>query len=99
MNLKKKVLQSGNIPRRRFHNRPNHRRYQPERQITFAVSALKDRKDKQAYYASEGSPDVTSSLTTEIIERVGKGRRHPTRGRVVTKFFVEICRKTFHDLC
>ena len=61
--------------------------------ITFAVSAIKDLEDLQAYYSGEGVPDVGKRLAAEIVSKIERLGAHPLSGRVVPEFNVEHLRE------
>ncbi len=64
--------------------------------ITFAVSAIKDLEDMQAYYKGEGAPDVGKRLTAEILTKIERLEAHPLSGRVVPEFHVEHLREIIY---
>ncbi len=61
--------------------------------ITFAVSAIKDLEDVQAFYLGDGAPDVGKRLTAEIVSKIERLGAHPLSGRVVPEFNVEHLRE------
>lgn len=61
--------------------------------ISFAMSALKDLEDMQAWYLGEGVPEVGKRLTVEIVAKIERLGAHPLSGRVVPEFNVEHLRE------
>ncbi|MGC1453620.1 MAG: type II toxin-antitoxin system RelE/ParE family toxin [Nitrospirota bacterium] len=64
--------------------------------ITFAESAIKDLEDIQAYYSSEGVPDMGRRLTAEIVSKIERLGAHPLSGRVVSEFNAEHLREIIY---
>ncbi|MCK5505969.1 MAG: type II toxin-antitoxin system RelE/ParE family toxin [Thermodesulfovibrionia bacterium] len=64
--------------------------------ISFALSAVTDLEDIQAYYNNEGVPDVGKRLTGEIIVQIERLADHPLSGRIVPEFNVEHLREIIH---
>lgn len=61
--------------------------------ISFAMSALKDLEDMQAWYLGEGVPEVGKRLTVEIVAKIERLGAHLLSGRVVPEFNVEHLRE------
>lgn len=64
--------------------------------ISFALSAVIDLEDIQAYYNSEGVPDAGKRLAGEIITQIERLTDHPLSGRIVPEFNVENLREIIH---
>ena len=64
--------------------------------ISFALSAVTDLEDIQAYYNSEGVPDAGKRLAGEIITQIERLTDHPLSGRIVPEFNVENLREIIH---
>ncbi|GBD97630.1 MAG TPA: type II toxin-antitoxin system RelE/ParE family toxin [Nitrospirae bacterium] len=64
--------------------------------ISFALSAVTDLEDIQAYYNSEWAPHVGKRLTGEIIAQIERLTHHPLSGRIVPEFNVEHFREIIH---
>ena len=64
--------------------------------ISFALSAVTDLEDIQAYYNSEDVPDAGKRLTGEIILQIERLADHPLSGRIVPEFNVEHLREIIH---
>ena len=64
--------------------------------ISFALSAVTDLEDIQAYYNNEGVLDVGKRLTGEIIVQIERLADHPLSGRIVPEFNVEHLREIIH---
>ncbi len=65
--------------------------------ITFASSAVEDLEGIQAYYNSEGVPEVGKRLVGVIIEQVERLAVHPLSGRIVPEFNVENLREIIYS--
>lgn len=64
--------------------------------ISFALSAVTDLEDIQAYYNSEGVPDAGKRLAGETITQIERLTDHPLSGRIVPEFNVENLREIIH---
>ena len=64
--------------------------------ISFALSAVTDMEDIQAYYENEKVPDVGKRLAGEIIDQIERLADHPLSGRIVPEFNVEHLREIIH---
>ncbi len=64
--------------------------------ISFALSAVTDLEDIQAYYNNEKVPDVGKRLTGEIIEQIERLVDHLLSGRIVPEFNVEHLREIIY---
>ena len=64
--------------------------------ISFAESAIRDLEDLQAYYSSEGVPEVGACLTGDILSRVERLSSHPLPSRMVPEFQVEHLREVIY---
>jgi len=61
--------------------------------ITFALSALEDLEELQAYYRQEGSPEAGMRLISGIMNSIERLSSHPLSGRIVPEFMVEHLRE------
>jgi plasmid stabilization system protein ParE len=64
--------------------------------ITFAVSALNDLREMQAWYAEQLIPEIGTRFTEEIIIKVELLQTYPEMGRIVPEFGVETLRELTH---
>jgi addiction module RelE/StbE family toxin len=64
--------------------------------ISFALTAVTDLEDIQAYYNCESVPDVGNRLISEIIKQIERLADHPLSGRIVPEFRVEHLREIIH---
>jgi len=64
--------------------------------ISFALSAVTDMEDIQAYYENEKVPDVGKRLAGEIIDQIERLADHPLSGRIVPEFNVERLREIIY---
>ncbi|MBK1724505.1 type II toxin-antitoxin system RelE/ParE family toxin [Thiocystis violacea] len=64
--------------------------------ISFAESALGDLAGIQAWYATEGVPEVGDRLVAEIFQRVEALADHPDLGRMVPEFGQAFLRELIH---
>ncbi len=64
--------------------------------ISFALSAVADLEDIQAYFNSEGVSDAGKRLAGEIIIQIERLADHPLSGRIVPEFNVEHLREIIH---
>ncbi len=64
--------------------------------ISFALSAVTDSEDIQAYYNNERALHVGKRLTGEIIAQIEQLTDHPLSGRIVPEFNVEHLREIIY---
>jgi addiction module RelE/StbE family toxin len=64
--------------------------------ISFALSAVTDLEDIQAYYNNEKVPHAGKRLTGEIIAQIERLADHPLSGRIVPELNVEHLREIIH---
>ena len=64
--------------------------------ITFAVSALNDLREMQAWYAEQLVPEIGERFAGEIIAKVETLQDHPEMGRIVPEFGVVTLRELIH---
>ncbi len=64
--------------------------------ISFALSAVTDLEDIQAYYNNEKVPDIGTRLIGEIIVQIERLTDHPLSGRIVPEFNIEHLREIIH---
>ena len=66
--------------------------------ISFALSAVTDLEDIQAYYKKENAPHAGKQLASEVIAQIERLTDHPQSGRSVPEFNVEHLREIIHEL-
>lgn len=66
------------------------------REITFAVSAVKDLEDIRQWYADQHVPDVGERLLREVVDQVERLADFPESGRIVPEFGVDQLREIIH---
>ena len=64
--------------------------------VSFAESALSDLGDIQAWYATEGVPEIGDRLVAEVFQRVDVLADHPDLGRIVPEFGQPFLRELIH---
>ncbi len=64
--------------------------------ISFALSAVTDLEDIQAYYNNENVTHVGKRLADEVIAQIERLADHPLSGRIVPEFNVEHLREIIH---
>ena len=64
--------------------------------VTFAVSAVKDLEEIQAWYAEQQVPDVGERLLREVLSQVERLAKFPESGRIVPEFSATHLREIIH---
>ena len=64
--------------------------------VSFAESALSDLAGIQAWYATEGVPEIGDRLVAEVFQRVDVLADHPDLGRIVPEFGQPFLRELIH---
>lgn len=64
--------------------------------VSFAESALSDLGGIQAWYATEGVPEIGDRLVAEVFQRVDVLADHPDLGRIVPEFGQPFLRELIH---
>jgi len=64
--------------------------------ISFALSAVTDLENIQAYYNNENVTQVGKGLADEVIAQIERLADHPLSGRIVPEFNVEHLREIIH---
>ena len=64
--------------------------------VSFAESALSDFAGIQAWYATEGVPEIGDRLVVEVFQRVDVLADHPDLGRIVPEFGQPFLRELIH---
>lgn len=69
----------------------------PEREISFAESAVRDLEDVRAWYRSQEVPHVGERLVREVLGQAERLADFPDSGRVVPEFETPWLRELIHQ--